>query len=314
MIRPQRKVILIDSGERNSESRFPFALSKYTGLGWIDGHRAYYLRPMASQLTSQYLRTQPSEYQPSGMNVVMCGRGKDGDGNPEECIYLDSVYPNTKILSARFYGLVSPGSFMIEFDEIPSNLAYGNYIFRYSIQCGSQFWDDENTEWSSTESIYSATIDSQNKKIFSVGGFSYDANNEGQPIIINLYATTVEQSITCKITDIVVYDYALENIPDKYNQNLYGRKDLQGPVGADEETEVSSIFGITTTTNHSIDYMFDNQKAITVEVVRKEMTISDYIRKWTFDDDPLKYRLISVQDSMRDSTMEIMFIGCETIS
>ena len=56
--------------------------------------------------------------------------------------------------------------------------------------------------------------------------------------------------------------------------------------------------------------MFDVQQRIVVDVIRQDITYEDYIKLWTFDDDPLKYRLIGVEESTRDSVMTLMFIGC----
>lgn len=314
MIRPLKKVTLVDGNEMSSEQGFPFELSKYTGAAFIGGKMTYFLKPMASQLSSQYLRQQPSDYVLNDMNVIMCGRSDDDEGDPEECIYMMSVGTNVLILSATFYGLQNPERFTIEFEDIPDNLASGSYTFRYSIRCGGKYWDDDNAEWSSTENIYSQSVDPNNNKLNSIG-FYTDNDNDGSPVIINLYSSTVEyHTITCKIKNITCYTYKSHGIPDKYNQDLIGRKELIGPAGADTETEVSSIFGIINTVANNLGYMFDNQTAITVEVVRRDITAQDYMRKWTFGSDPLKYRLISVQDSQRDSTMELLFIGCQTIS
>lgn len=312
IIRPQRKITVEDSSPISDEYHFPFQMSKYKGLQLLNGEITYYLQPMASQLSSDYLRTQTSQHVPNSTNVIMCGRGKTGE-DPEECIYLESIQPNTKILQATFYGLINTGVFRIEFDEIPTNMPNGSYDFRYSIKCGSKYWDDVNLEWSSTESIYTETI-SPSEKVLTTFGWAYDDDNDGQPVSIILYATTAQQSITCKIRDIVATCYKQEGLPDKYNTGNKKTVTMNGPTGAESETDLSCIFGYIRQRVNELTYMFDIQQSITVEVQRRNITAEDYMRKWTFGDDPLKYRLISVDDSVRESLMTLKFIGCETIS
>ena len=312
IIRPQRKITIKDSSPIIDEYKFLFQMSIYTGRSLINNELTYYLRPMAAQLTSDYLRTQPSQHIQNSMNVIMCGRS-NGDKEPGECIYLESVQPNTKIFQATFYGLINTGSFRIEFDDIPTNMPYGGYDFRYSIKCGSKYWDDVNQEWSSTENIYTETI-SPDEKVLTSFGWSYDADNDGQPVSIILYATTAQQTITCKIQDIVATSYKQEGLPDKYNPDNKKTVTLNGPSGAESETDLSCIFGYISQRVNELTYMFDIQQSITVEVQRRNITAEDYMRKWTFGDDPLKYRLISVEDSVRESLMTLVFIGCETIS
>ena len=302
LIRPQKKITAISEFYRFDQQEFQFGLSKYTGNTSVDGKTTYFLNPMAGQLLSDYLKTQPSQYTYNQPAVIMGGI-QDGD-DAKERIIIPGVPDNTKILTAVFSGMMFPGTFTVEFDKVPDN-----YTFKYSIQCLNYYWDDENAEWTTTEHKYDGNVGTDKK--FTTTGFYYDdIYTDGRPLKLNLYTTTYSYGNSFIISNIKANGYVARGIPDKYNENVENEKVYNGPNGAESETELSSIFGIP----GNPTYMFDIQNRIVVDVVRQDITYEDYIKLWTFDNDPLKYRLIGVEDSMRDSIMRLVFIGCETIS
>ena len=302
LIRPQKKITVISEYYRADQQEFPFGLSKYTGYTLVDGIKTYFLNPMAGQLLSDYLKTQTSQYSYNQPAVIMGGI-EDGD-DAKERIIIHAVPDNTKILTAVFSGMMFPGTFTVEFDEVPDN-----YTFKYSIQCLNYYWDDENSEWTTTEYKYDGNVGTDKK--FTTTGFYYDDTyTNGRPLKLNIYTTTQSYVNSFIISDIKATGYVSHGLPDKYNENVDNEKVFTGPNGAESETELTSIFGIPSNPS----YMFDIQQRIVVDVIRQDVTYEDYIKLWTFDDDPLKYRLIGVEDSMRDSIMRLVFIGCETIS
>ena len=302
LIRPQKKITAISEFYRFDQQEFQFGLSKYTGNTSVDGKTTYFLNPMAGQLLSDYLKTQPSQYTYNQPAVIMGGI-QDGD-DAKERIIIPGVPDNTKILTAVFSGMMFPGTFTVEFDKVPDN-----YTFKYSIQCLNYYWDDENAEWTTTKHKYDGNVGTDKK--FTTTGFYYDdIYTDGRPLKLNLYTTTYSYGNSFIISNIKANGYVARGIPDKYNENVENEKVYNGPNGAESETELSSIFGIP----GNPTYMFDIQNRIVVDVVRQDITYEDYIKLWTFDNDPLKYRLIGVEDSMRDSIMRLVFIGCETIS
>ena len=302
LIRPQKKITAVSEYYRADQQDFPFGLSKYTGYTSVDGKKTYFLNPMVGQLLSDYLKTQPSQYVHNQPAVIMGGI-QDGD-DAKERIIIPGVPDNTKILTAVFSGMMFPGTFTVEFDEVPDN-----YTFKYSIQCLNYYWDDENAEWTTTEYKYDGNVGTEKK--FTTTGFYYDDSlTNGRPLKLNLYTTTQSYANNFIINNIKATGYVARGIPDKYNENVENEKVYNGPSGAESETEISSIFGIP----GNPSYMFDVQQRIVVDVIRQDITYEDYIKLWTFDDDPLKYRLIGVEESTRDSVMTLMFIGCETIS
>ena len=306
LIRPQKKITVISEYYRADQQDFPFGLSKYTGYTTVDGKKTYFLNPMAGQLLSDYLKTQPSQYSYNQPAVIMGGI-EDGD-DAKERIIIHAVPDNTKILTAVFSGMMFPGTFTVEFDEVPDN-----YTFKYSIQCLNYYWDEENAEWTTTEYKYDGNVGTDKK--FTTTGFYYDDTyTNGRPLKLNIYTATQSYVNSFIISNIKATGYVSRGIPDKYNENVENEKVLNGPTGAESETEITSIFGFDNNLISQMSYMFDIQNRIVVDVVRQDITYEDYIKLWTFDDDPLKYRLIGVEDSMRDSIMRLVFIGCETIS
>ena len=304
LIRPQKKITATSEYYRSDQQDFPFELSKYTGHTLVDGKKIYFLNPMAGQLLSDYLKTQPSQYIHNQPAVIMGGI-ENGD-NANERIIIPNVPDNTKMLTAVFSGMMFPGTFTVEFDECPDD----DYTFKYSIQCLNYYWDDENAEWSTTENKYDAVVNKNNKKFTTTGFYYDDRYTNGRPLKLNIYTTTYSSANYFIISNIKATGYVARGLPDKYNEDVENEKVYNGPSGAESETEISSIFGIPGTA----PYMFDTQHCIVVDVIKQNITYEDYIKLWTFDDDPLKYRLIGVEESTRDSVMTLMFIGCETIS
>ena len=306
LIRPQKKITIISDYYRADQQEFQFGLSKYTGNTLVDGKKTYFLNPMAGQLESSYLKTQTSQYSHNSPAVIMGGI-EDGD-DAKERIILHDVPDEAKVMTAVFSGMMFPGNFTVEFDEVPDN-----YTFKYSIQCLNYYWDEENAEWTTTEHKYDGNVGTDKK--FTTTGFYYDDTlTNGRPLKLNIYTTTQSYSNRFIISNIKANGYVARGIPDKYNENVENEKVLTGPTGAESETEITSIFGFNTNLINLLTYMFDVQQRIVVEVIRQDITYEDYIKLWTFDNDPLKYRLIGVEDSMRDSIMRLVFIGCETIS